>query len=142
MNYNERVWEQNILEKYRIKDGVNVLDIINLYLDRCREAKEIYDKEVKVYRLFEVRLCEIINNSMKEHFDGKVDISNVYEKETCFDLDNIKRTSLDFSQGFDMYNRFYIVDLENIWRKDNKNKDTFLPCVFIDKVVFNKMTDK
>ena len=115
MDYNENVWKQGVVEKYRIKDGISVLDIINLYLDRCREAKNIYDNEVRIYRPFEAKLCGIINNSMKEYLDGKVDTSNIYEVRSVYDLKNqVQRNSLSFSTEFDEYNRIIVADLEYI----------------------------
>ena len=134
MDYNENIWEQGFVEKHRIKDGISVSDIINLYLDRCREAKDIYDREVRIYRPFEARLCEIINDSMKEYFDGKVDTSNIYKVRSLYNLRNqVQRNSLNFATGFDEYNRITVVDLENIWKKDNMDWKSFLPSVFIDK---------
>ena len=133
-------WDNSVRDSFLGNENkVSVGEIIELYLQRCKEVKEKLDRDIRYFYPFEFRVCQIINDVLKEYFDGKVDVENIEPKDTF--RNGLKYfyewTAIDENPSFNYYGDFLEVNLEDLWKKESNlsfddEKQYCFPSIFID----------
>ena len=143
---NEYSWDNSAKDTLLGNENkLSIEEIIELYLQRCREVKDKFNNDIKYFYPFEIRVSQIINNVLEQYLDGQVGIDSFEIVDGISNkLEGIESNAINSNEEFDSYYDCIRVNLADLWKRQESfweqrglqlddNNNFYFPNILIDQ---------